>query len=228
MNQTKNKNNRGTETRTFIRVLYWAAVICGIWFAYLNIQPYAQAVKMIISGAAADTAALLQLIYSIPLIGPAAATVGTALHWLVGLVIWVVVQTVEVFPIILKRDRAFMRTLITNAQSADKFEIRENDDPALAALKRWYNAFPTLTMTTARNLALFVYAIDFCFCALVYPPCKGGFGQLMFILASVQWGQIDWKNVTLLIVTLVAIEAIIHLIFWLGEIAYFMRASHSR
>ncbi|MEH2201238.1 hypothetical protein [Nostoc sp.] len=227
MNQTKNKNNRGTDTRTFIRVLYWAAVICGIWFAYLNIQPYATAVKMIISGAAADTA-LLQLIYSIPLIGPTAATVGTALHWLVGLVIWVVVQTVEVFPIILKRDRAFMRTLINNAQSADKFEIRENDDPALAALKRWYNAFPTLTMTTARNLALFVYAIDFCFCALVYPPCKGGFGQLMFILASGQWGQIDWKNVTLLIVTLFAIEAIIHLIFWLGEIAYFMRASHSR
>ncbi|NDJ21002.1 hypothetical protein GS682_04945 [Nostoc sp. B(2019)] len=210
-----------------MKILYWAAVICGIWFAYLNIQPYAHAIKIIIGNTATDST-LLQFIYSIPLIGPIAATAGTALHWFVGLLIWIIVQTIEVFPIILKRDRAFMKVLINKAQTADKFEIKDNDDPTLATLKRWYNSFPTLTMTSARNLALFVYAIDFCFCALVYPPCEDGFGQLMFILASGQWGQIDWKNVTLLLVTLFAIEAIIKLIFWLGEIAYFMKSAHSR
>jgi hypothetical protein len=41
---------------------------------------------------------------SIPTINGIAATIGTALHWVVGLLIWLVIQTVEVFPIILKRD----------------------------------------------------------------------------------------------------------------------------
>jgi hypothetical protein len=220
------QTSKNQDTRTYIKVLYWAAVICGIWFAYLNIGPYAQAVKLMIANSGADNG-LLKFIYAMPLIGGIAATIGTALHWLVGTIIWVVVQTIEVFPIILKRDRAFMRTLINQAQAADKFQIRENDDPALAALKRWYNNFPTLTITNARNLSLFVYAIDFLFCSLVYPPCDGGFGQLMFIIMSGQWGKLDWANIAMLITTLFAVEAIVRFIFWLGQIAYFMKAAHS-
>ncbi len=219
--------NQGNGTRVLVKILYWTTVIVGLWFAFLNLQPYAEAVKAVMANATGD-AALIKLIAAIPIINGIAATIGTALHWIVGLLIWLVIQTVEVFPIILKRDRAFMKVLIDEAQSSQKFAIRQNDDPALAALKRWYNNFPTLTMTSARNLALFVYAIDFLICTIVYPPCQGGFGQLMFILMSGQWSQLDWGNIALLVITLFAIETIIRFLFWLGQIAYFMKSAHSR
>lgn len=224
MTQTKQQSQA---TRTIIKYLYWATVISGIWFAYLNVGPYAKAVKFTIATAGADSA-LLKLIYAIPIINGIAATIGTGLHWLVGLLIWAVVQTIEVFPIILRRDRAFMRVLINETQTSDKFVEKEGDDPALAALKRWYNNFPTLTITNARNLSLFVYAIDFLVCTIVYPPARGGFSQLMFIIATGQWNRLDWGNIALLVITLFAIETIIRLIFWLGQIAYFMKAAHLR
>jgi hypothetical protein len=121
-----------------------------------------------------------------------------------------------------------MKVIINENQGAEKFKVDAKDDPALAALKTWYNRFPTLTMNNARNLALFTYAIDFLICTVVYPPCKGGFGQLMFILVSGDWTRLDWGNIVLLMITLFAIEIIINLLFWFSETMYFMRIAHTR
>lgn len=210
-----------------VKVLYWLCVAAGIWFAFLNINPYAQAVRLIIRNSTSDTS-LVQIIAMIPIVNGFAAVLGSAMHWLIGLILWGIIQTIEVFPILLKRDRAFMKVIINENQGAEKFKVGKDDDPAIAALKNWYNRFPTLTMSNARNLALFTYAIDFLICTVVYPPCKGGFGQLMFILVSGQWTRLDWGNIALLMITLFAIEIIINLLFWFGETMYFMRIAHTR
>ena len=210
-----------------VKVLYWLCVAAGIWFAFLNINPYAQAVRLIIRNSTSDTS-LVQIIAMIPIVNGFAALLGSAMHWLIGLILWGIIQTIEVFPILLKRDRAFMKVIINENQGAEKFKVGKDDDPAIAALKNWYNRFPTLTMSNARNLALFTYAIDFLICTVVYPPCKGGFGQLMFILVSGQWTRLDWGNIALLMITLFAIEIIINLLFWFGETMYFMRIAHTR
>ena len=210
-----------------VKVLYWLCIAAGIWFAFLNINPYAQAVRLIIRNSTSDTS-LVQIIAMIPIVNGFAALLGSAMHWLIGLILWAIIQTIEVFPILLKRDRAFMKVIINENQGAEKFKVGKDDDPAIAALKNWYNRFPTLTMSNARNLALFTYAIDFLICTVVYPPCKGGFGQLMFILVSGQWTRLDWGNIALLMITLFAIEIIINLLFWFGETMYFMRIAHTR
>lgn len=223
MQQAK-KSKQGV--RTIVKALYWVVLVCGIWFAYLNIGPYARAVQLVMVTATAD-ASLIRAIYSIPIVNGIAATIGMALHWIVGFFLWLAIQTIEVFPIILQRDRAFLRVVINEAQSGDKFEEREDDDPALSALKNWYNNFPTLTMRASRNLALMTYTVDFLVCMIVYPPVPGGFGRLLFILGSGQWNRLDWGNIALLVITLFAIEVIVRLLFWLGQIAYFMKAAHS-
>jgi hypothetical protein len=215
------------QANKFVKVLYWLCVAAGIWFAFLNINPYAQAVKLVIRNSTSDSS-LVQIIAMIPIVNGFAALLGSAMHWLIGLILWGIIQTIEVFPILLKRDRAFMRVIINENQGAEKFKVDAKDDPALAALKTWYNRFPTLTMNNARNLALFTYAIDFLICTVVYPPCKGGFGQLMFILVSGDWTRLDWGNIALLMITLFAIEIIINLLFWFSETMYFMRIAHTR
>ena len=210
-----------------VQSLYWLCVAAGIWFAFLNINPYAQAVKLVIRNSTSDTS-LVQIIAMIPIVNGFAALLGSAMHWLIGLILWGIIQTIEVFPILLKRDRAFMKVIINESQGAEKFKVGKDDDPAIAALKSWYNRFPTLTMSNARNLALLTYAIDFLICTVVYPPCKGGFGQLMFILVSGDWTRLDWGNIALLMITLFAIEIIINLLFWFSETMYFMRIAHTR
>ena len=212
----------------FVQGLYWLCVFAGLWFACLNISPYAQVVKLVLRNSGNGDSSLIQLISMIPIVNGIANLLGSTMHWLIGIILWAIIQTIEVFPILLKRDRAFMKTIINENNQAEKFKVSKDDAPAVVALKNYYNRFPTLTMSNARNLALFTYAIDFSICTVAYPPCKGGFGELMFILVSGQWTRLDWGNIALLMITLFMIEMIINLLFWFGETYYFMRIAHTR
>ncbi|MBD2019925.1 hypothetical protein H6F43_06955 [Leptolyngbya sp. FACHB-36] len=209
-----------------MKVLYWLCVAAGLWFAYLNIAPYAQAVQFILSNVT-DTS-LMQVLMSLWVIGPILRFFNTAGHWVIGVILWGIIQTIKVFPIILKHDRSFMRTVLSESEQAHRFPIHETDDPTAKALKSWYNRFPMLTISTARTWALFAYVVDFLICITIYPPCEGGFGQLFFLLMTGQWTELDWANIALLLVTLFVVEAIVKFLLWLGQIAYYYRVSPYR
>jgi hypothetical protein len=226
MTQTAQQKSKEFDAKWIVKTLYWLTLTAALWFAYLNVQPYAIAVKKVMLEVLPDPA-LIKLIAAIPIVNGIVAFIGIAVHWFVGFILWLIIQTVEVLPIILRRDRAFVRTLIQESEKQAQFQINDNDDPALKALKRWYNQFPALTINRARIAALFVYAIDFLICIAVYPPCKGGFGQLIFILATGQFNRLDWANIALLFITLFVIEILVRFLLWLGQVAYFMKAAHS-
>jgi hypothetical protein len=215
----------GETTRLIVQILYWLVVAAAVWFAYLNVAPYAAAVKFVMSNTM-DTA-LMQLLLRLPLIGAVVKFASLGAHWIIGLVVWAAIQTIEIFPIVLKHDRSFMRTVISDQENSQKFALKSEDDPAVRLLKQWYNRFPMLTVTKARNFALFVYAIDFCICLLVYPPSDGGFSDFFFLLMTGQFMAFDWVNIALLMVTLYAIEAIVHLLFFLGQILWYYRLSRA-
>ncbi|BAY11028.1 hypothetical protein [Calothrix sp. NIES-2098] len=218
------KKTKQFDARLIFRVLYWGAVLAGLWFAYLNIQPYAAFVRQYMGG---GDNTLVKLISIIPIVNGVAATIGFAIHWIIGFVLWLVLQTIQLLPIILKRDRAFMRTLIADAANTSKFHINEDDDPTLVALKRWFNNFPALTISRARTWALGSYAVDFLVCFVQFPPCRGGFGNLIFILMTGQWSQLDYYNIVRLFITIYIVELIVKFLFWLGQIAYYMKKAHN-
>jgi hypothetical protein len=120
-----------------------------------------------------------------------------------------------------------MRTVISEQDNSQRFALKDDDDPAVRLLKQWYNRFPMLTVTKARNFSLFVYAIDFCICLLVYPPADGGFSNFFFLIMTGQFMMLNWTNIVLLVVTLYAIEAIVHLLFFLGQISWYYRMSRA-
>lgn len=211
---------------TFVKVLYWLAVLAAIWFAYLNLLPYVRIAKIAMLQTM-DGLSLSQFIAGIPLVNGVILAILSIVHWFVGAILWGVIQTIEILPIVLKRDRAFLRTLINHSDSSDKFEIDEDDEPTLATLKLWYNQFPSLTIARARTASLFVYAVDFCICIAVYPPAPGGFSNFVFLMSTGQFSRLDWQNILMLGLTLFAIEGIVRLLFWLGEISYFMKSAHA-
>ena len=218
----RTQDKRG-DSKKILKVIYWIAVLVALCCAYANIRPYQIAVGHFFGGALSK--ALVKVLANMPIINGIALIFGKSITWLVGALVWLLLQSVETFPIILQRDRAFMRTLINASEAHQKFEVKENDDPTLSALKRWYNIFPTVTLARARNAALFCYVIDFLVVSSVYPPAKN-FGTAVFYIMSGQFSRLNWTNIFYLLITLFAVELLIRFLFWLGEIAYFMKNAH--
>ncbi|MHC0068796.1 hypothetical protein ACWATR_39050 [Nostoc sp. UIC 10890] len=222
---TQTKKNNSLSASTLVNALYWIVICLVLFFMYLNIQPYAIGVKLITSNGV-SLSPIINLFLDIPIIGAILGLFIYGFNWIVGFLLWAAIQTIQLFPIVMRRDPRFMQSIIKANESHGKYQVKESDDPALAGLKRWYNAFPSLTISRARNAALFAYVVDFSICLLVYPPVKGGFSNLMFVLMTGQISRIDWGNVVLLLLTIFIVEMCVKFLFWLAQIKYYFKVAH--
>ncbi|BAY78748.1 hypothetical protein NIES25_52250 [Nostoc linckia NIES-25] len=221
---TTSKKHNTLSASTLVNALYWVVVCLVLFFMYLNIQPYAIAIKLI-TGNGISHSFIINLILDIQIIGAILGLFIYGFNWIIGFLLWAAIQTIQLFPIVLRRDRRFMQSVISECDSHSKYQIKENDDPALKALKRWYNSFPVLTISRARTAGLFAYVVDFLICMIVYPPVKGGFSDLMFIITTGQFNKIDWTNVVMLLLTIYIVEICVKFLFWLAQIKFYFRMS---
>lgn len=223
----KNKTSRKPKPNTLLRVLYWGLVVSAFYFAYLNIQPYERAVTFL--GGKTVNAAFASLIAVIPVINGIAAIFAKSITWILGTILWGVIQIVEVLPLVLYNHEKFVSTIIASADTRSKYAEKETDDPTLLMLKRTYNSLPTSVISNLETLKIFTYTIDFLICIAVYSPVASGkFSDFFFILATGQWGKLDYGNLALAIITLFAIEVIISLIIWVGKLSYAIQESSKK
>ncbi|MBD2565908.1 MULTISPECIES: hypothetical protein [Nostoc] len=220
MNFTMPKNQNGqAKTNSWLRLLYWGLVVAGIWFAYLNIQPYERAVSFL--GAKATSSAFISLVASIPLLNGIAAIFSKSLSWILGAILWSVIQIIEILPLILYNNEKFIEKIVTEADGRSRYQEKDTDDPTLIMLKRTYNHLPISVVSNLEVLKIFTYTVDFMICLTVYSPVASGkISDLIFILATGQWGKLDYGNLALALVTLFAIEVIVSLIIWVGKLSY--------
>lgn len=213
------------KSNTWLRLLYWGLVAAGFWFAYLNIHPYEKVVSLL-SGKTVN-GAFLSIISVIPVINGITAIIGKGITWVLGMILWGVIQIIEVLPLILYNHEKFVQTVISSADSRSKYQLSENDDPTLRALKKTYNALPTSVISNLEMLKVFTYTIDFLICITVYSPVSSGkFSDFFFVIATGQWGKLDYGNLALAFITLFAIEVIISLIIWVGKLSYAIQESN--
>lgn len=197
-------------------LLYWLAFGVALLVAIANMVPYIKASEFV----------LVQLLGG----GIWGFVVDRFLGFaslFVGAILWAFIQTAEAYPILLKHDRRLMRLIAMEADNADRLQIRDEDDPALARLKSWYNKFPLLSIRSANRVSLWAYCIDAAICISVFPPVDGNLGQLFFILVTGQWGQINWVSVALIVLMLFCFEAMVRLVLFLGMQAYYLRRAYS-
>ena len=210
--------------QSWLRILYWGLVLTGFYFAYLNIQPYEQAVRFL-SGKVVNQA-FMYLISVIPIVNGIAAFLSGGITWILGTLLWGVIQIIEVLPLILYNHEGFMQQVISNVDSRSKYQVKDGDDPTLAMLKRTYNALPISIVSNLERLKIMTYTIDFLICITVYSPVSSGkFSDFFWFVATGQWGKLDYSNLALALVTLFAIEIIISLIIWIGKLSYAIKAS---
>jgi hypothetical protein len=223
----KGKGSKSKNAVKWLKVLYWCLVISGIWFAFLNVAPYAKAVGMLSSKNV--NSAFITFVGFIPIIGRLLLALGTGVQWLLGLALWGVIQIIEVLPVILYNHQDFLSTMIKNADSHSKHSIKEDDDPALKMLKKTYNALPVSIVSNLETLKLITYTVDFCICTTVYAPVRSGkLSDFLWVLGTGQWNKLQWDNLLLAFITLFAIEVIVQLILWVGKLAYQIKQSSSQ
>ncbi len=251
MNFTWPAKDGKSKTNPWLRLLYWGLVIAGIWFAYLNIQPYERAVSFL-GGKSTSSAftslvaaipiinfyllfslteqyctssAFISLVAAIPIINGIAAIFSKSLSWILGAILWGVIQIIEVLPLILYNNEKFIEKIVTEADGRTRYQEKDNDDPTLRMLKRTYNHLPISVVSNLEVLKIFTYTVDFLICLTVYSPvATGKISDLIFILATGQWGKLDYGNLALALVTLFAIEVIVALIIWVGKLSYAIKS----
>lgn len=211
-----------------LKVIYWLCVVVLLVFCWFNIRPYALAIKHVFTDQIhlGLPAIITTPLYATP-IGALFRIAFSNFNWLLGAALWAIIQSIEILPIVIEKNKAFLRTVIQESGNIQTFEISPNDDPALAALKRLFNKLPAEILKDARNFAYFIYVVDFCVVFSVYPPCSGGFTRLGLILATGQWSKLDYSNLVAMAVTLFGVEILVRLIFWVGQFAYYMRKTYS-
>ncbi|MBD2254637.1 hypothetical protein [Nostoc parmelioides] len=220
----RRSDHKNSKPNTWLRLLYWGLVCAGIWFAYLNIQPYERVVGLLSSKSL--NSAFVYLISIIPIVNGIAAIIGKGVTWILGTVLWGVIQIIEVLPLVLYNNERFVETVISSADSRSRYQLKDDDDPTLKMLKKVYNGLPTSVISNLEMLKVFTYTIDFLICITVYSPVESGeFSDFFFILATGQWRKLDYGNLALALLTLFAIEVIISLIIWVGKLSYAIQES---
>jgi hypothetical protein len=210
--------------QTSLRILYWGLIGSGLYFAYLNIQPYERAVAFL-SGQTVNRA-FLYLISMIPIINGVASVTGKGITWILGTILWGVIQIIELLPIILYNHEDFLKEIITNADSRNHYQMKGADSHTLKMLKRLYNSLPVSVISSLERLKIITYTIDFLICVSVYTPVDSGrLSDFFWFIVAGQWNRINYTNLLLAIITLFAIEIILGLILWVGKLSYAIKSA---
>ena len=129
--------------------------------------------------------------------------------WLIGTILWAVIQAIELLPIVMSSNQGYLRAIIKEQETHEALRIDKNDDGLVRAIKKGYNSLPMRFLIIARRLRIWVYLLDLCICIAVYPPITvGGIDRLFYVLSTGLWGLIDWGNIVLLFATLLAVEVV--------------------
>lgn len=207
---------RATMSPRVLKYLGWAVWVAIAIFAYLNIAPYEKAIRMVFGSN--QLSGLAAFVMGLPGIGVAINGALSLLSWLAGAVLWFILQTLELLPVLLFNNRNALKGVIRATTNTGTIAINPNDDPALASLKRAYNKLPYRIVRQFRNYALCAYVVDLCICLTVYPPVDGGLNQAMLIVTTGAFQLVNWGNVLMLVVTLFAVEILVSIAFMVNDL----------
>lgn len=211
----------------YINVLY-VLLILGVFFVCLwNIFPYELAVRFVASRFL--DSGILGFVLALPVIGWILGFIGNAIYWIVGAIVWGVIQLIELLPLVMTSNPGYVRSVLREQEAHERIRPREDDPGPVRYLKKFYNHLPMRFLSTARRLRGWVYVLDMLIVMMVYPPVReGGVGRFFFLLSTGQWSQFDWANIVLMFVTLLAVEAIVKVLMIVNHFRNYIKASKAQ
>ncbi|BDA73079.1 hypothetical protein CAL7716_072450 [Calothrix sp. PCC 7716] len=214
--------------KNWFRVLWFFLLLSMVVIAVVNIKPYVDAAQAL--GVTIVDATFIRLVSVIPVVNAIASLLGVGVAWVVGTVLWGTFQIIELLPVIMFNHPGFLEEVIKDAEQNSKYQIKEDEDPTVANLKKAYNKLPVSFLENLGKIRLVAYVIDFCICFWRYSPVASGkITDFFYFSVTGQWQKINTNNLILAIVTLFGVEIALNLLLWVGKLAFTAkRASEPR
>lgn len=194
-----------------LRIALLSFVVAVGW---LNLKPYVAVVDTLFWGDGLTP--IMQLVFSLPLIGWIASFLRDSWSWVLGALVWALFQIFEVMPLLLKNSHT-MKQLIYGIGKHQKIKPRDGATELELHLIEAYNSKPQRWLVTAKVLAFGAYVLDFIVAFIHYPPIAGGIDGWRLWLAAPDFGSIDYANLALMGVVLFAFELAIWVACWIWE-----------
>jgi len=117
----------------------------------------------------------------------------------VSLILWAMLQVLEVLPLLVKGSLGALALLIKAAERFRGLEVSKSDNPLVASLKAKYNAFPQRWLGRIMLLCYGAFAADLAILLQYFRPFSISFTGL-----SIAWGDLLWLVICLSTVQVVA------------------------
>ncbi|MEP1079319.1 hypothetical protein NDI52_28325 [Leptolyngbya sp. PL-A3] len=116
----------------------------------------------------------------------------TLLIGFVALVLWALLQVLEVLPLLVKGSLGALALLIKAAERFRGLEVNDKDNPLVASLKRQYNAFPQRWIGRIMLLCYGAFCTDLAILLRYFQPFAVTFTGL-----SINWSDLLWLVICL-------------------------------
>jgi hypothetical protein len=197
-------NSQKSGTHWLIQFLRFCLLIGVGCLAFANIKPYINIVNWLGSGLADNK--ILSVIGNIPLIGYLFTTGAIATTFVLGCLLWMLLQGQQMLPKLVLNDPEALLVLMSWVVRFKSIAFKSTDTPMLRQLKQRFNNIPLEWIERMQNARAISYVIDAILCFGYYPPIVGGYDRLGIVLVSPSLNDIAWFNVIAALATMFGIE----------------------
>ncbi len=222
-NKSKSKSKGGLP----MILIYTAYAGCGAavaWFGAMNIAPY----KSLLDGAGGEMTrnGFISFILWIPLIGNIFKSMGVAVAWVAGLMVWGLIQTIEVIPGVLWRNEGFLKSVASASDRTGHTSTRQGEGMFVNSAKQRLNRFVNAFLRNMWLYSIIAYLVDFAICVWYYPLIPGAtWDKTAMLLMLGQWKRINMGNLWGVFATLFAVEIIIHIFITIWTLHQIVKTS---
>jgi hypothetical protein len=128
--------------------------------------------------------------------------------FVIGTILWAILQLSELLPTVLNDSPGFILAILTRIKSWQKLAKTSGDSKIATQLKERYNGIPEATIEKANLTRAIAYLFDAAICFNFYSPIEGGWGNLQTMLLTSDYSYLRLDQVSYIIVTLFAVEAL--------------------
>lgn len=169
-----------------------------------NARPYIDICAML--GASFGSLGIMPFLLKVPVLGWLLSAGASIVAFAAGVILWFVLQTLQMLPVLLQDSPAMMIALIAWAGQFKAVKITDNDSEAVIALKQSFNALPTKWLNDANSARAIGYLVDLLLVGRFYPPIVGGYDRLGVFWAAPMASDIDVQNIAVGLFAMFGVE----------------------
>jgi hypothetical protein len=128
--------------------------------------------------------------------------------FVVGTILWAILQLCELLPTVLNDSPGFILAVLIRIKTWRKLEVKGKDSKVATQLKERYNAIPEATIERANLARACAYLLDGAICFAFYSPIEGGWTNLQTMLLTGDWSYLRIDQVAYILITLFAVEVL--------------------